>query len=340
MYSRKQRFTLRFGIIICLVAVAVFAVAGAEAGVAKSPKIIGDLTLGVGIDASYAPFVVATEAGFMKKNGLGSHLKIFPSGQESLEAVLTGQADSTGNGQYNIPLVAAKGGNIKIIAQYETSNKQFGVVAAKDITKPRDLIGKTVATQVGTSPEYYYHLYTKHYGLDESKIKLVNLTFAQLVPALARGDISAFFAFEPYLTQAVNVVAGAHVLGRSGDDGIMPLRVYLGVSQKVYSSSRIAEAFLRALIEAGRWAQTHQTQAAAMLSKSFNIAQADAVRYVSYFNYANVNLNCASLQSLDDVNSYLVNRHVLPQTVDLTKFVDSSFLRAIAPKRICTKAAG
>lgn len=337
MCSRKQRFMFTFGVINCLLVVAAVGVTGAQAGVAKSPKIIGDLTLGIGIDASYAPFVVATEQGFMKKNGLAAHLKIFPSGQESLEAVLTGQADSTGNGQYNIPLVAAQGGKIKIIAQYETSNKQFGVVAAQGVTKPQDLVGKTVATQVGTSPEYYYHLYTKHYGLDESKIKLVNLTFAQMVPALARGDISAFFAFEPYLTQATNDVSGAHILGRSGDDGIMPLRVYLGVSQKVYGNSRIAEAFLRALIEAGRWEQTHQTQAAAMLSKSVNMPPADAILYMSYFNYANVNLNCASLHSLDDVNSYLVSHHVLPQAANLTQFVDSSFLRAIAPKRICSK---
>jgi ABC-type nitrate/sulfonate/bicarbonate transport system substrate-binding protein len=331
---------LKLTIIAALIVVSVFAASGASARNVKPPKLIGDLTLGVGIDASYAPFVIATEQHFMQKNGLAAHLKIFPSGQESLEAVLTGQADSTGNGQYNIPLVAAKGGNTKIIAQYETSNKQFGVVASRDVTKPQDLIGKTVATQVGTSPEYYYHLYTKHYGLDESKIKLVNLTFAQMVPALARGDISAFFAFEPYLTQATTDVPGAHVLGRSGDEGIMPLRVYLGVSQKVYSNKRIAEAFLRALIEAGQWAQAHQTQAAAELSKSFNIPQADAERYVSYFNYANVNLSCASLNALDNVNSYLVSQHILTQAADLSQFVDSSFLRAIAPKRTCGKAKG
>jgi NitT/TauT family transport system substrate-binding protein len=142
---------------------------------AGAPKPLGSLTLGVGIDASYASVVVAVHKGQMKKHGIDATLKVFPSGQEALEAVLTGQADFTGNGQYNIPLVAAKGGNIKIIAEYERSDQQFGAAGKASINSPADLLGKKVGTQFGTSPDYYYHLYTKFYGLDESKITLVNV---------------------------------------------------------------------------------------------------------------------------------------------------------------------
>ena len=300
---------------------------------ATAPKPLGSLTLGVGIDASYASVVVAVQKGQMKKYGIDATLKVFPSGQEALEAVLTGQADFTGNGQYNIPLVAAKGGNIKIIAEYERSDQQFGAVGKASINSPADLLGKKVGTQFGTSPDYYYHLYTKFYGLDESRITLVNLQFTQLVPALARGDIDAFFAFEPHLTRALDSVPGAKVIHRSGQNGVMPLRVYAGVSQKVYSNPEMAVAFLKAMREAGDWANAHRDETARLLSQEFKIKPEDAKRFVGYFDYS-VRFDKASLAELERVNQFLVERKLVPVAPDLSKFVTTEFMKVAAPTRI------
>ncbi len=305
---------------------------GGPAAMATSP-VLGSLVIGTGIDASYASVQVAVRNGFMKRNGIDASLKVFPSGQEALEAVLTGQSDFAGNGQYNIPLVAAKGGNIKIIAEYERSDKQFGAVAKASITKPADLLGKRVATQFGTSPEYYYHLYTQHYGLDENKITLVNLNFAQMVPALAKGDIDAFFAFEPHLTRATDNVPDTRILARSGDDGVMPLRVYAGVSQKVYSNKALAVAFLKALIEAGDWANAHHDETAQMVSQAFKIKAADARRFVGYFDYR-VQFDKASLAEIDRVNQYLVQHKIVATKPDLAKFVTTEFMREADPSRL------
>ena len=307
-------------------------------GVARGPGAsaapqLGSLVVGSGIDASYASVQVAVKKGFMERHGIAATLKVFPSGQEALEAVLTGQADFTGNGQYNVPLVAAQGGRIKIIAEYERSDKQFGVAAASAISRPADLVGKRVGTQFGTSPEYYYHLYTKYYGLDESKITLVNLNFAQMVPALAKGDVDAFFAFEPLLTRAVQAAPGAKVLARSGDDGVMPLRVYAGVSQKVYSNQALAVAFLKALIEAGDWANANRDETASIIADAFKLDPADAKRFVGYFDYT-VRFDKASIAELQRVDQYLVERKLVQTTPDLTQFVTTDFMKAADPSRL------
>ncbi|HLJ60034.1 MAG TPA: ABC transporter substrate-binding protein [bacterium] len=316
--------------LICVLAIG----AGSLGPVASAaPPALGSLVIGSGIDASYASIQVAVRNGFMERHGINATLKVFPSGQEALEAVLTGQSDFAGNGQYNVPLVAAQGGNIKIIAEYERSDKQFGAVAKSSITKPGDLIGKRVGTQFGTSPEYYYHLYAKHYGLDESKITLVNLQFAQMVPALAKGDIDAFFAFEPSLTRATDDVPGTRILARSGDDGVMPLRVYAGVSQKVYSNKALAVAFLKALIEAGDWANAHPDETATVISQAFQIKPADARRFVGYFDYS-VRFDKASLAELDRVDQYLVDRKLVSTKPDLSKFVTTEFMKEADPSRL------
>lgn len=164
---------------------------------------VGSVIVGSSVDASSASLVVGVKKGFFKKYGVDATLKVFPSAQEALESVLTGQVDTTANGPFNIPPVAARGGKIRIIAELERSELQFGVAAKAGITQPKDLIGKKVGTQFNTSTDYYYRLYAKKYGLDESSISLQNIAFPQLVPALAKGDIDAFFAFEPLMTRGL-----------------------------------------------------------------------------------------------------------------------------------------
>src|SRR5262249_60475275 len=60
----------------------------------------------------------------------------------------------------------------------------------------------------------------KHYKLAVDKIKVKNLQAPEMVAALERRDIDAFFLWEPWHTKAVQLVQGAHVLARSGDDNV------------------------------------------------------------------------------------------------------------------------
>lgn len=299
---------------------------------AAPAKAVGSVILGVGIDAAYASLIAGAKKGLFQKHGVDASVRVFPSGQESLEAVLTGQADTTGNGQYNIPLVAAKGGKIKIIAEYERSDQQFGVAAKSTIKTPKDLEGKKVGTQFNTSPEYYYRLYVQKYGLDESKIAFQNIAFAQLVPALAKGDIDAFFAFEPHLTRAVEAAPGTHILHRSGQDGVMPLRVYLGVSEKVYTNKDLAVAMLKGIVEAGDWSNSNREEVAKILADEYKMKPEDAKRYVGYFDYS-ARFDKASLDELDRVNKFLADKKIVPQAPDLSKFVTTEFMKEAAPAR-------
>jgi ABC-type nitrate/sulfonate/bicarbonate transport system substrate-binding protein len=308
--------------------------ASAQTSTPSTPaKPLGSLVLGSGIDASYASVVVGVRKGFFKSQGIDAELKIFASGQEALDAVLTGQADFAGNGQYNIPLVAAKGGNIKIIGEYESSNQQFGAVAKNDIVKPQDLIGRKVGTQFGTTPEYYYRLYLQKYGIDPKQITLVNVQFAQLAPAIARGDIDAFFAFDPHLTRAIAAAPGLHILHRSGDDNVMKLRVYAGVSQKVYANKDLAVAFLKGLGEAGMWANAHQDETAQLISEEFKLPIDDAKKYVRYFDYT-MTLDKESREEIAKVSAYLVQQKIVATPPDLSKFVTTEFMQVAYPGKL------
>jgi NitT/TauT family transport system substrate-binding protein len=302
-------------------------------GQSLAQQRVGSVIIGTGIDAASASFVAGVKKGVFQKHGVDATFRVFQSGQEALEAVLTGQVDATANGPFNIPPVAARGGKIKIIAELERSDQQFGVAAKAGIRQPSDLIGKNVGTQFNTSPDYYYRLYAKKYGLDEGKITLKNVAFPQLVPALANGDIDAFFAFEPHITRATTTVPGATIIHRSGQDGVMPLLVYIGASEKLYSSRPLAVAFLKGMVEAGDWCNANRDETASLIATEFKIAPEDARRFVGYFDYS-VRWNRKSMEELEAVAKFMVERKIVATPPDLNQVINIDYLREAAAARV------
>jgi ABC-type nitrate/sulfonate/bicarbonate transport system substrate-binding protein len=120
---------------------------------------------------------------------------------------------------------------------------------------------------------------------------------------------------------------------RSGQDGVMPLLVYLGVSEKLYSNKALAVAFLKGMVEAGDWANANRDETATMIAAEFRMKPEDAKRFVGYFDYA-VRWNRNSMDELERVNKFLTDRKVVPQAADLSKLVVSDYLKEAAPARV------
>jgi ABC-type nitrate/sulfonate/bicarbonate transport system substrate-binding protein len=319
--------------ILALAVLATIVAAGcgsSAAGPTSSTSVsVGSLILPNSAQGVYLPFYVGVQRGFFKQQGIDATLQSYPSGVEQLDAVLTGQADVAGNGQYNIPPVAVKGGLVKVIGEYATSGKQFGVVATSAIQSPQDLIGKTVGTQSPSSLAYYYHLYTQKYNLDESKIQLKNIPFAQLIPALKNGNIDAYFANEPYLTDGIQSVPGSHILQRSGDDNVFQLHVYLAASQKLYSDPKLAEAFLRGMDAAVKWINSNEDEAATLYWSNMGTkSAADAKVQLGLLNFK-VDFNDAAVSALSQVADYMTQNGIVKTKPDPTKYLDRSFAQSV-----------
>jgi ABC-type nitrate/sulfonate/bicarbonate transport system substrate-binding protein len=101
------------------------------------------------------------------------------------------------------------------------------VVAGKDITKPQDLIGKTVATRVGSTGSWFVSEYLTKNHIDPKTVTVKNLDTQVLPAALCGGEIAAFFIWQPvgsrtleicpdkahYLSDATGYIQGYLVAG-------------------------------------------------------------------------------------------------------------------------------
>ena len=93
--------------------------------------------------------------------------------------------------------------------------------------RPQDLKGKKVGWLTGSSGDWYASKYIAAFGLKEGPppdgVTQVNVAAPEFIPALQRGDIQAFFGWEPWVTKAPQIVQGAHVLHNGGDNGLFIL---------------------------------------------------------------------------------------------------------------------
>ena len=154
-----------------------------------------------GIDALFVPFVVAAELKIFEKYGLETSYKPFDDGNVALDAVLTGSSDIGATTEFGGLSRWDKGGKLYVTSYSSTSGQQIGLAGRDDIKRPEDLIGRTVAYPRATGGHLYFMRYVKKYNLPVDKIKVKFLQAPEMVAALERRDIDAFFLWEPCSTR-------------------------------------------------------------------------------------------------------------------------------------------
>src|SRR5271169_6787647 len=119
---------------------------------------------------------MAIEKGFYQQEGLDVTYRLFPSGTTAFQAFQSGQGDIIMTGDLpSVQYFFRAGGNYRTIAVVERDAKGYVGVARKDITKPQDLVGKTIATRVGSTGSWFISEYLTKNGVDPSKVTVKNL---------------------------------------------------------------------------------------------------------------------------------------------------------------------
>jgi ABC-type nitrate/sulfonate/bicarbonate transport system substrate-binding protein len=154
--------------------------------------------------------------------------RLFPSGTTAFQAFQTGQGDIVMTGDLpSVQYFFRVKGDYRTIAAIERDAKGYVVVARKEITKPQDLAGKTIATRVGSTGSWFISEYLTKNGVDPAKVTVKNLDTQVLPAALCGGEIAAFFIWQPvgsrtleicpdkahYLSDATGYIQGYLVAG-------------------------------------------------------------------------------------------------------------------------------
>ena len=115
----------------------------------------------------------------------------FNSGPEVIAALASGDLQLGNIG--SSPLAAATSRKLPIVAFIVSAQinaaEALVVRNGSGIGKPEDLAGKTIATPFVSTSHYSLLGALKHWQIDPSKVKIVNLNPAEIAAAWRRGDI-------------------------------------------------------------------------------------------------------------------------------------------------------
>jgi len=311
---------------------------GAGMTILATPRLAGaaelkKLPTATGIDALFVPFVVASDRKIFEKHGLEGSYKPFDDGNVALDAVITGSSDVGSTSELGGLARWDKGGKLYVTSILDTSREQVGVTAREEIKKPQDLVGRTIGYPRASAGHYFFGRYCKKYGLPTDQIKVKFLQAPEMVAALERKDIDAFFLWEPWHTKAVELVKGAHVLARSGDDDVYVLTAYTYYSEGLVNDHERGLAATRALIEATEYCATHQDDAAKAAAKAYRIPEADMKRYMSRFNYRMEMPKDLVVANYREAAGFAMEQGLIKKMPDWSDFIRPQLMQEAAPER-------
>ncbi|SFK26364.1 ABC transporter substrate-binding protein [Celeribacter neptunius] len=218
------------------------AASGLVLGAPSIARAAAPIRIGVGSDPVFAGYFIAQHEGFFEEEGVAVNLQPYSGGGEAMNALVAGQVDLASASE-STTMVRMDRAEIRPLAVVYDSGLYVKLVLRPGLEDPKDI--KTFGIVPGSISEYCTGLTIAHFDLDATSLKMVPSGPPELPALLIRGDIDAFFAWEPWPATALG--QGAKVALTSRDVGYTDT-IWANASQAILDSNPEGlQAMLRAV---------------------------------------------------------------------------------------------
>jgi NitT/TauT family transport system substrate-binding protein len=295
-------------------AAAPFALVGPHTVLAQgtSPAV----RVGCAVGDPFAQGYYAVEGGYFQKGGLNVDFRTFTSGAPIGQGVVTGDLDIgimtplavASAVTHGVPLVIVAAGGVngpKAPSGWTLVSKSSPLRAAKDFE------GKTFAlASLRTVHELMIHTWLVQNNVDPAKVRLIEMTFGEMGPALERGTVDAVVQVEPLTSGLVRTDKVRIVEGPNSAIPEFLGACWFSTVDYARKNPDVVRRFANIMGEVARWANTHQRESGEILAKVGKL-DPEAVRGMVRCSYAD-SLKVAQVQPLLDLatKAGILNRRV------------------------------
>jgi len=220
------------------------------------------------------PLDLGIQKGFFSKRGIEIKKTVLQSGNDIVLALANNNGDIGYLGYVPAMIGRTQGIKFQIIAASDVEGtsaednwQNIMVKGNSSIRTPSDLAGKTIAVNAlkGVG-EVMIKAALKKVGVDPNSPKLLAVGFGAMRSALNNGQIDAFWAPEPFVSQGINLdgdrvlMAPGPVLGK-----FWPIGAYGALDSWVSKNAELAKSFREAINESLAYAQNHPDEIRALL---------------------------------------------------------------------------
>ncbi len=272
---------------------------------------------------SYMPFYVAQEKGFLKKHGIDSEYIQMRTPIQA-QAVMAGNINYLTSVSNGISAAVAGLPLVVVISFCDTS--PWVLVTNKDINKPQDLIGKTIALSgIGTSPYYFFQAFLKKYEISEKDVGIITTggtsdSFLSLTTNRVVGTILT----PPFDDKAVSL--GYKKFMQLGDLADIPYVGLVTSQAEIKNNRESVRRTIAAVFDSLAWLRANRGESAKMIVDKFKVKQPEAENtYATLIRLLNKDgrLNPKVARGYLDI---LRQERPIPADYDPMKLVDFSLL--------------
>jgi len=172
------------------------------AGMASAQELETDtLSISIGVDLPFLVHVVAQEKGFFADAGFANvTFQKFQSGNLAGEALLADEIQLWTPGNLPPIAMAHNGIPVVVLGSNAVSHGLEKIVVRNDagVDSPEDLYNVKLGLFVSSTSGALVGNVAEHYGLDSSKLQLVNLAPSEAMAAMKNNEIQGIVFWEPW----------------------------------------------------------------------------------------------------------------------------------------------
>jgi ABC-type nitrate/sulfonate/bicarbonate transport system substrate-binding protein len=272
---------------------------------------------------SYMPFYVAQEKGIYKKYGIDSEYI-------QMGTTIQPQAVVAGNINYftsvSTGISAAVAGLPLVIVISFCDISPWVLVTHKDINKPQDLIGKTVALSgVRTSPYYFFQAFLKKSEISEKDVSTINTGgTADSFRALTTNRVVGTVLTPPFDDKAVSL--GYKKFAQLGELADIPYVGLVTSQNEIKNNRESVRRTVTAVMDSLTWLRANRGESVKMIVDKFKVNQTEAENtYATLIRILNKDghLNPKVARGYLDI---LRQERTIPADYDPMRHVDFSLL--------------
>jgi NitT/TauT family transport system substrate-binding protein len=225
---------------------------------------------------------LGVDKGFFQQAGVNVVPSILNSGTVIVTAIVSGAIDVGICGHITAYQAYESGLPIRLLAPdvgIQRGSAGEAVAATSSIWTPKDLEGKTFAvSSLRSSAELSARVWIANAGGDPSKVTFVQLPTASQISAIETGRVDAADLNDPFYHQALHD-SKIRILG-AAQSSVQPYGVTTGAwcanSNWVAQNPDAARAFVKGVIKANTYTNTHPKEGRAEYAKFAGVSAADA----------------------------------------------------------------
>ncbi|OCA91784.1 ABC transporter substrate-binding protein [Pseudobacillus wudalianchiensis] len=264
-------------------------------------------------------FRMAEQQGYFDSNGVAAELSNFAYGIDTVNAILTEQADTGLAADYALLNSLGKGDMVVISTLtrgHEKSLKENQLLVRGDIKSPADLKGKKLGVPKGTVTEYVWAKYLEAYQISEKDITYVPYsTPDEAIVGVKKGDIDAVWSAGALLDKFKSI-EGVTQLDDLRSAGVTIDSYLLAKRSFVEEHPEAVEAILKALSQGIDYVNHHHKETAKIAFQQLKVPEKDALKDIERQNYV-LGFTAEDLKHLEDMKTWLEEKGILKDSYEL-----------------------